>query len=351
LELIVIIQRLLKVSRSLRLSNGLYIASSGNKDYKYVWWRDCFYQALPELYFDKNKYKQTWHKLLDCLHDLESKYQKFSSMIESPSQDTWRYLHARMDLDGNEIQTGWSDKQNDIIGEIFMGIYLGEINNIQIIRDEKDIDIINLLVEYLQAIRFWETFDHGMWEQDEAVRSSSIGICISGLHRLFKLSNKFPNLNKSLILELSEIALKKFYTIQCQETSTRKYDLAKLALIYPFSHPFFDLTNDINCEDLIRYNGMIRYHNDCYNQTNLGEAEWTMGFLYKGFCCLEDNDIDGAKYWLNLILLKCQDGNIPEAYFAETQIPINNPLGWSVSLAILLILDIQNDFTIRERMI
>lgn len=323
--------------QKLRLSNGLYVASSGPSYGKFVWLRDTFYESLPCLEADPNAYEQTYSTLLEWLKKAESKYTKFSAMIKDPEPKyKWRYLHARVDAKSfDESHEEWGNKQNDIIGEIMLGIALGETAGINIIKDSTDIDIINLLVKYLAAIEYWKDKDSGIWEEIEEVRSSSLGACAAGLRALKSLDIAI-DIPEWLICA-GEDSLKKLLP---RETETRDDDLALLTLIYPFHAADDDMARTIIQKvqsQLERENGVIRYKGDTYFSRNGLEAEWTLGFGFLGLSLFTLGDIDGARKYYERLLVKCPDGRIPELYYGSTDTGNENtPLGWSNAIAWLL---------------
>jgi hypothetical protein len=133
-ELEIQIDKLYGVLGSLRLSNGFYKAANSGQ-YNYTWLRDNFYCALSELYKKPTYYQQTLQTWLDYYKDAESKYGKFSSLINKGKIDyDWEFPNPRIDLNLNEIHNqSWGHVQFDTIGYFFRGIYLGERNGLKII--------------------------------------------------------------------------------------------------------------------------------------------------------------------------------------------------------------------------
>jgi GH15 family glucan-1,4-alpha-glucosidase len=324
--------------QKLRLPNGFYVASTGPVYARFVWLRDTFYESLPCLKADPEAYAQTYSTLLEWLKKAEAKYTKFSAMIENPEPKyKWRYLHARVDAAAfEEDKAEWGNKQNDIVGEIMFGIALGESAGIKIIKDRTDIEILNLLVKYLEAIEYWNDIDSGIWEEIEEVRSSSVGACIAGLRALKALNIKGLEIPEWLI-GVGEHSLKKLLP---RETATRDDDLALLTLIYPFDVVGGDMAKTIIEKvqaQLEKTNGVIRYKGDTYFNNGFSEAEWTLGFGFLGLSLLSIGDREGAARYYHKLVEKCPDGRIPELYLGGTDdANVNTPLGWSNALAWLL---------------
>ena len=341
------IKKLYENLMKLRLPNGLYIASTGEFYRQFCWLRDCFYESLPSLYFDPDLYVQTYHTILDYLKKLESEYRKFSSMIENPTDETWRHLHARVSAETCwEVHTYWQNKQDDICGELLYGISLGEERGLKIIRDSEDVQIINLLIKYMEAIEYWHHSDSGYWEEDESRggRSSSIGICVAGLNAIQKINRSDIIIPEKLIMK-GRVTLSRLLP---KETKDRDVDMALLSLIWPFNVVNVKQRNEIifNVESrLVRDYGCIRYIGDQYynaDYSNLlgNEAQWTLGDLYLANIYIDIGDHKKGEHYLYKVLKKCPDGNIPELYV--NGVPnCNLILGWSNALAVLAMMKME----------
>lgn len=341
------VNKLYENLKKLRLDNGLYIASTGEFYRQFCWLRDCFYESLPSLTIEPRLYEQTYHTILDYLKMIEKKYNKFSSMIENPNhKEAWRYLHARIGADTfDEIHDFWMNKQNDVCGELLYGIALGEQNGLDIIRDYDDVHMINLIIKYLESIEFWKDFDSGIWEEDEGIRSSSIGSCVAGLIAIKNLNNPNIIIPENLIMK-GKIVLSQLLP---NETKHRDVDMALLTLIYPFNvvneKQRDQILNNVE-KKLLREYGCLRYIGDYYynaDYSNLlgNEAQWTLGDLYLANIYIDMGNIEKGKFHLNRVLSKCPDGNIPELYV--NGVPnCNLILGWSNALAILALQKLNN---------
>lgn len=335
------VSKLYKSLRGLRQPNGLYIAATGDYYRQFCWLRDVFYQSLPELKTNPENYVQTYHTLLDWFQKVEKEYKKFSSLIKHPNPKyAFRYLHARVTPTMEEIHEHWQNKQNDVYGEIFYGIALGEKAGLKIIRNDRDRETINLMIKTLAAIEYWHDNDSGLWEENEEIHSSSIGACVSGLKAI-----------QSIGFEVEQDLINKgiwaLNNLLPRESPSKEVDLAQLTLIYPFGDVIDEQmkTKIIhNVETMIlRKNGVLRYIGDWYYNTLAGgqvignEAEWTFGLAYLGIYYIQNNNLDKAKEYLEKILYHVKDGNVPELYYGNTDNPNDNtPLGWAVAMTILL---------------
>jgi GH15 family glucan-1,4-alpha-glucosidase len=327
---------------TLRLAHGLYLASP-SIDYSYVWLRDSCYEVLPYLNKPCDRYEKTYHRILDLFREYEWKLDIHQT--KKPVEQ-WEFIHAKYDAyTVREIDAPWGHHQLDAVGAILFGIGEGIKAGKDIIRDQKDLEIIQKLVGYLECCRYWDNPDNGMWEEWREIHSSSVGACIAGLQAI-----------RDIVFVPHELILKGYKTLAKMfpvESSDRPVDLAQLSLIYPykvlFEHDAKVIIDRVETL-LLRKQGVIRYLGDSYYATNAHEgrqhklthyygyeAEWTFGLPWLALCHLELGNIKKAeKYvgWTEKVML--EDGSLPELYFAGSTVPNpNTPLGWSNALFIL----------------
>lgn len=335
-------RRLLRSLRSLRLSNGFYIAST-TEEYQYTWLRDNFYCSLPELIFNPKNYAQTFHSWLDHYRDW------IYNSLDRP-----RTLpHVKMNLDMSPLETGWNHAQFDTIGYFLFGVALGEKSGLKILRDVKDWSVIVDLMKFLDTINYTEYPECGAWEENnESPRISSIGAIVAGLEAIKNLEQySWP---KPLVDRLISQGIEAIQAVFPNETPSREVDLAQLFLLFPFTI-FTTRMEDVILsrvhERLEKENGLIRYENDLYfNASSPGigyhnhlynpeikeaygnEAEWPFGFIYLGLIYLKRGNIKKAEYYYN----KVQDQiKLPELYVKGVSNG-NEPLGWGVALLLIL---------------
>jgi hypothetical protein len=371
----------------LRMDNGVFLASCG-KWYLKSWFRDNFYANLA--YLDQpEKYKQTMQTTLDYLTKLEDQYEKLSWLIKSPEikhGEEWRFVRARFTKYLTEIPEQWGDYQVDILPEILYGLYLGKLHNIEIVRNDRDREIIQMLVDILEAIECYKAEDNSLWEEQRKLCSASVGSCLAGLSCAKLMGYR---VNQEL-LDNIHYALNDLLP---NESPNRDCDLAQLSLIYPFFILDTDRANQIlnNIENkLATKHGSARYKGDYYyNIANKDQAEvegwyydedinilegneatWSM---YLSFASLAHNILgnkEKAKEYayrmieetiihnIEMPVINKQTGSyqldengnktyivvksaIPELFYAHTDIPNNNILlAWSQSLAVTVLRDV-----------
>ncbi|MFS0863808.1 glycoside hydrolase family 15 protein [Fredinandcohnia sp. 179-A 10B2 NHS] len=315
----------IQVLDRMRLPNGAYTASL-SKDYSYVWIRDIVYTVLPFMKEPSERYTKAYHALFDLFKRYEWKIDIHRN--KKPIY-LYEYIHSRYSTELKEMPVEWGHAQNDAIGAFLWGVGEGYRLGQRVIRDEKDIEIIQKLVDYLECLEYWHAADNGMWEENMEVHASSLGACIAGLHAVKILVNV-----KEDLIRKGEEALKDLLP---RESKTKDTDLALLSLVYPYRvvdrETAIKIVDNVSSK-LERRHGVIRYKNDqYYNQGS--EAEWCFGFPWLGLCYLELGLFDKAEEYVGKTKRIIPDNwEVPELYVGGTNHPNGNtPLAWSVSLS------------------
>jgi GH15 family glucan-1,4-alpha-glucosidase len=327
--------RSIQLLAEMQYPSGLFSAS--RKDvktgYNLSWMRDNVYATLGfEAVKNVTAVKKTYHALLGILLKHED---KIDSIIEKPEpKDAYRYIHARFQPDTfEEIHEEWGNKQNDAVGAVLFKIGDLEKKGIKIIRSDNDIRILQKLVNYLEALKYWQDPDNGMWEENEEVHSSSVGACVAGLREIKKIKGL------KVSAELISKGEKTLNRLLPRESKTKETDLALLSLIYPYN-----VVNDTQREmileaverKLVREKGVIRYEKDKY-YSNGSEAEWCFGFPWLAIIYRNSKRTDKYAYYLRKTMeVANADSELPELYYGKSnKHNENTPLGWGQSLSIV----------------
>jgi GH15 family glucan-1,4-alpha-glucosidase len=349
-----ILEKHLNNLRALQSRSGLFLASRSDVStgYNKAWLRDNFYTCLA---FEETEDSETVRKVWKALLAIFVKHKdKINWAVKNKPYHTYQYIHARYNPETfEEFWEEWGNKQNDAIGEILFKIGDLEQKGIKIIETEEEKEILQILVDYLNSIEYWQDSDNGVWEEYEEVHASSVGACVAGLRMIAKLG--VVNIPTHLI-EKGEEALKKLLP---RESKSKFVDLALLSLIYPFNIVPENLARDIvrHVEyHLEKEKGIIRYKNDRYynkNQDGVSEeAEWCFGFPWlsiiysqwaqdgKKFGDITDSEDDKkAREYLEKSFKTIYDDQIPELYYSDSDKPNENtPLGWAESLFVVALL-------------
>src|SRR5574341_1892544 len=149
---------------SLQYPTRLFAAAPNKKTgYNRVWIRDNIYALFGlEAKQEYSASVKTIHAVLDIL---KRHSYKIDWMIKQPHpKEGFRYIHPRYDENGNELSEPWGWKQNDAIGALLWKIGTLDKKG-KFAWREGDKEIVQKLVDYLQAIEYWHDADNGMWEE------------------------------------------------------------------------------------------------------------------------------------------------------------------------------------------
>ncbi len=319
----------IEMLKKLQHSTGLFSASkkSVNTGYDLAWIRDNIYISLGlEAANDIDSLKSLYWALLDILKRHEY---KIDHAIKKKPEHAFQYIHARYNpLTLHEIHGHWGNKQNDAIGALLFRIGDLEEKGIKLLRDEKDLTVLQKLVHYLKNIEYWHDKDNGMWEENEEVHASSVGACAAGLMKIRKIADVPEDLIQKGIGSLNKILPR--------ESKTKDADMALLSLIYPYDVVDEKQRDGIlhNVEkSLLKERGVIRYKGDKYYFKD-GEAEWTMGLPWLAIIYRNMGAEEKYRFFVNRAMETMnEEGELPELYYsASKKHNENSPLGWSQAL-------------------
>ncbi len=227
----------------------------------------------------------------------------------------------------------WGHHQLDTVGQFLSLVAWAHKKRISLFRTERDRTLIPLLVHYLQAVRYWEHPDFGMWEEGPEVHSSSIGAVVAGLEALRR---------EGLAVVPSELIVKGRETLDRllpRESETRDVDMAQLSLVWPYKVVSQEMTETILSgikEKLVQKNGVNRYWGDNYYRSHSGiSGEWTFGFFWLSIVYSELGNRKEAEHWYYQgVSSMTAEGHIPELY-SNGEPNEHTPLAWAHALALI----------------
>lgn len=345
-----LIDQHLKILEGLQYESGLFAASKKGitTGYDKAWLRDNFYECLAfEVVGDFETVRKTYRAILDIFKKHEH---KIDHAISKKPEHTYQYIHPRYNpVTFDEYWEEWGNKQNDSIGCVLFKI--GELEKREkgiIIKDETDIRVLQKLVWYLSTLEYWHDPDSGVWEENQEIHVSSVGACLAGLKMIAGVHGiEVPD----ELIKKGEEALRRMLP---RESPGKFVDLALLSLIWPYKVVNEEETKVIleNVEyHLLRKQGVIRYKGDRYYNKNPDgwseEAEWTFGLSWLAIIYEKLGNKEKAEFFLDKAKhTVTKDGVIPELYFSNsTKHNDNTPLGWSESLFIVALHDMNKGFT------
>lgn len=341
----------LAILQDLQYRSGLFAASKKGIDtgYDKAWLRDNFYECLAfEVLGDLETVRKTYRAILDIFKKHES---KIDHAISKKPEHTHQYIHPRYHPETfEEYWEEWGNKQNDSIGCVLFKI--GELEQRHkglIVVDEVDVRVLQKLVWYLSTLEYWNDPDSGMWEENQELHASSVGACLAGLSMAQHISG-LPAGRQGVEVpgELLEKGRATLRAILPRESKQKFVDLALLSLIWPYGVANEEETAMIleNVEyHLLRERGVIRYKGDkYYNKNEDGwseEAEWTFGLSWLAIIYEKLGNAEKTQEYLEKAKQTVTKKGLPELYFSNsTKYNDNTPLGWSESLFIVALHDV-----------
>lgn len=335
-----LIDQHVRILESLKYSSGLFAAAKKGmgEGYDKAWLRDNFYECLAfDVLGDYDTVAKTYRAILDIFikHEFKIDY-----AIQSKPEHTHQYIHARFHPETfEEYWEEWGNKQNDSIGCILFQIgKLEKREKGSVLKDDTDRRIVQKLVWYLATLEYWQDEDSGMWEENQELHASSVGACVAGLTMAKQIDG--VEVRESLI-EQGHAVLARLLP---RESTNKFVDLALLSLIWPYNVASEKQANEIlnNLEyHLLRDRGVIRYKGDRYYNANEDgwseEAEWTFGLSWLAIIYEKQGNMEKAALYIEEAKKTIShEGYIPELYYSHTENSNdNNPLGWSESLFII----------------
>ena len=289
--------------------------------------------------------RQTYRAILDIFKKHEY---KIDYAISRKPEYTHQYIHPRYNPETfEEYWEEWGNKQNDSIGCVLFKI--GELERRHqglIVADDDDRRVLQKLVWYLSTLEYWHDPDSGVWEEGHEVHASSVGACLAGLLSIKKVAGiEVPD----ELIQKGELALHEMFP---RESKGKFVDLSLLSLIWPYEVVNEKETATIleNVEyHLLREHGVIRYKGDHYYNKNPDgwseEAEWTFGLSWLAIIYEKLGNTEKAQFFLDKAKETVTKGGvIPELYFSNsTKHNSNTPLGWSESLFIVALHDVNEN--------
>ncbi len=374
-----LIEKHLNNIRSLQSPSGLFMASRSDVStgYNKAWLRDNFYTCLCfEEIEEWDTVIKTWKAILQIFIKHKDKIDWAS---KNKPLSTYQYIHARYNPETfEEFWEEWGNKQNDAVGAVLFKLGDLEEKGIRVVESHEEKLVVQILVDYLESIEYWQDPDNGVWEEYEEIHASSIGACVAGLKRVRHLSGiRVPD----YVIEKGEEALTQLLP---RESKTKFTDLAQLSLIYPFG-----VVTKREAQEILRHleyhlerdRGVIRYKNDRYYNKNVDgvseEAEWCFGFPWlsiiyhelanqithpnPSLTLREGQDqnqeitplapltlrgeperkiyLDKAHEYLEKSMRTIYKDQIPELYYSDSNKPNDNtPLAWAESLFVIALL-------------
>lgn len=325
------INKLLEEMEKLLMPSGAFIAAPVS-DYQACWLRDQLNCSLCYYYLsDFQKLKKGIWVVFNILHRYRWKIDK---AISNPPSNADEYLHAKYNPDTfEEITKIWGHHQLDALGLFLYLVAKFQSKKIKIIRNKRDLEIIQLLIFYLRSVRYWEKPDNGMWEDDLIPHASSIGAVVAGLSLLKR--RKLVTVPESMIV----MGRKSLNNLLPNESPNQEVNMAQLSLIWPYNIVSWEMANIILeriKEKLTQKYGLNRYLGDDFYRSKDGvSGEWPTGFFWVSITESQRGNFKEAQCWFDRgVAQMTKEGYIPELY-KDGKPNEHTPLAEAHSLAII----------------
>lgn len=279
------------------LDNGLFSAAileegANYTGYAHVWVRDNMYVAYAHYVCGVS---EVAIKNVRAIASFFKKYQhRFVDIIQGKAdpEDVMQRPHIRFKgAEMEESEQEWQHAQNDALG-YFLWLYCQLAMEDLIDLQDEDWQLISLIFNYFNVIRYWEDEDSGHWEEPRKIEASSIGVVVAGLKMLQQLlgekSYQIDPLQRNKLFDaellpkliaLGNTALASILPAESIQPAPqgRRYDAALIFLLYPLQIVNQELATQI-IQDVIdnlqgKY-GIRRYLGDsfwCRNYQNIPE--------------------------------------------------------------------------------
>ena len=263
------------------LPNGLFPASgaadAATLGYHYVWVRDNI--QISYAHFVNGYFGQAVANLRTLTDYFAKHRDRFRAIIEGRTDPSNPMNRPQIRFDGltlNEVPQKWAHAQNDALGYFLWLMSRMTLASVYS-PDEKSARVINALIPYFRAIRFWEDEDSGHWEEARKIESSSVGVVTAALTALksaLVADARFRELIDLKLETLEELiergsnALCAILPDECaQRDKYRDCDGAQLFLIYPTGVVDGPLADQIIQRIITQLRGEVgvrRYRGDSY---------------------------------------------------------------------------------------
>lgn len=196
-----------------------------------AWLRDsaCIGMALLSVGREREA-KKAAKAIIKSLKAISERFEEIVNLGHAPADDTLR-PPVRFTGQQSSPQFEWANAQNDAIG--YCLLFLGKAAQADIIAiDDSLRRIVDLIINYLGAISYWEDDDSGHWEEVKKVSASSIGTVIAGLRAIRTITDN-PIKVEALISRGDE-ALRRILPFESRSgVHEREFDAAQVFLVEP----------------------------------------------------------------------------------------------------------------------
>lgn len=255
------------------LTSGLYPATPTNSEagrYRYVWVRDNVH--IAHALWQSGSEEEAVTVIQALVRYFDRHADRFDACIDGrvDSTDPMQRPHVRFDGDTlDEVSEPWSHAQNDAHG-LFLWLTGCMLHAGVWEPDATAVKVVSRMLRFLVALPFHTDRDSGAWEEERAVRASSIGAVCAGMRvwhaLLHDWNHDLSHHVQSVYLE-GRAALDRILPYEVHSEEVREYDAALLFLVEPLRMIEGDQAQSIVDRLVSRLQGqrgMKRYERDAF---------------------------------------------------------------------------------------
>ena len=226
-----------------------------------AWLRDTSCIGLILLDTNRDVAIEAVKGILSCLDAIRQSFENSIESGQAPVTDGSR-PPVRFTGEDSVPLYDWANAQNDALGYALQ--FIGKVAKLDVI--DVDRGLINVLVSYLETVRYWEDADSGHWEEIKKVNASSIGTVVAGLRAIRSVTADETKI--TALIERGNEALNAILPFESKTPRyERAYDSALVFLVEPQSVVSDEMAEKIIIQteqNLMGEHGFRRYENDSY---------------------------------------------------------------------------------------
>lgn len=165
-----------------------------------------------------------------CLESISDRLQEIITSGHAPEDDTLR-PPVRFTGQQSIPQYEWANAQNDAIG--YGLLFIGESVQEGLLKNDESLrSLIDMLINYLEVIAYWQDEDSGHWEEIKKLNASSIGTVIAGLRAVRGISG--DDVKLEALIARGDEALQSILPFESKTPGNeREFDAAQIFLVEP----------------------------------------------------------------------------------------------------------------------
>ena len=286
--------------------------------YRNIWIRDLYYIGISS---DEETRRRLWKAMIEILDRYRDKLTIHAR--QKPPRFWYEYMHVRYSPDGFEIGNDhWLHNQWDAIG-----------NWLEVCLDEERLDLAELLVDYLNMVKYAKKPAAGAWEDRNSCDAYSLAACIHALQKAKKILKG----KRCQIEEMIKIGCRRLYGVLLPyATNNRLVCLSLLGVVWPFDMggPYKGEIIHVVKKSLMREPfGFIRYVGDTYDGEGFARTVGTETPWLLGDCFMSKIEPHQPLWRKRLDEAQKAFGCMPEAFYPESmKMNRNSPLLWAEAM-------------------